>query len=350
LEPRTLWYIVNVLRRKPGDESSRRKQIESYQPGDDAPPPLPERREPRLRDPGLRELSKRDYVAIVKRAVKSSLDDGITDLAAGLAYYSFLAIPSVLLLALGVFSLLAGPDAITTLIEELGAIIPAEATELLDSSLRRLSQNEGGSLAVTIVGSVLALWTTMGAMTSFMRALNRAYDRKETRGFVRQRLVAIEMLAIMAVAFLLVFGLLVLGPVLSEWFGSLLDLEGVFGWIWWIVQWPILVVGLLAAFATLLYLGPNVDHPTWRFLTPGAVLAVAVWLAASGLFAVYTSMFGSYNKTWGTLAAVIVMLTWLWLTGLALLFGAELNAEAERSRELRAGEPAEHGIAAPPKA
>jgi membrane protein len=332
------------------ERSSRREQIESYQPEDDAPPPLPERQEPRLRDPGLFDLSRRDYIAIVKRAVKESLDDGITDLAAGLAYYSFLAIPSVFLLALGVFSLVASPDAITRLIDELGAVAPAEATELLDSSLRRLSQNEGGSLAMTIVGFVLAIWTSTGAMTSFARALNRAYDRKETRSFLRQRLLAIEMLAVMAVAFLLVFGLLILGPVLSEWFGSLLDLEGVFGWIWWLAQWPILVLGLLAAFATLLYLGPNVDHPKWRFLTPGAVFAVAVWLAASGLFAVYTSMFGSYNKTWGTLAAVIVMLTWLWLTGLALLFGAELNAEVERSRELRAGEPAEHGIAAPPKA
>jgi membrane protein len=344
---------VRALRRKPRpdeDQTSRREQIESYQPGDDASEPLPERREPKLRDPGLRDLSKRDYVAIAKRAVKQSLDDGITDLAAGLAYYSFLAIPAVLLLALGIFSLAASPGAITRLMEELGAIVPAETTELLGSSLRRLNQNESGGLAMTAVGFVLALWTTTGAMTSFMRALNRAYDRKETRSFVRQRLVAVEMFGVMAVAFLLVFGLLVLGPVLSEWFGSLLNLEGVFGWIWWIVQWPILVVGLLAAFATLLFLGPNVDHPTWRFLTPGAVLAVAVWLAASGLFAVYTAMFGSYNKAWGTLAAVIVMLTWLWLTGLALLFGAELNAEAERSRELRAGEPAEHGIAAPPKA
>jgi membrane protein len=344
---------VRALRRKPRpdeDQTSRREQIESYQPGDDAPEPLPERREPKLRDPGLRDLSKRDYVAIAKRAVKQSLDDGITDLAAGLAYYSFLAIPAVLLLALGIFSLAASPGAITRLMEELGAIVPAETTELLGSSLRRLNQNGSGGLAMTAVGFMLALWTTTGAMTSFMRALNRAYDRKETRSFVRQRLVAVEMFGVMAVAFLLVFGLLVLGPVLSEWFGSLLNLEGVFGWIWWIVQWPILVVGLLAAFATLLFLGPNVDHPTWRFLTPGAILAVGVWLAASGLFAVYTAMFGSYNKAWGTLAAVIVMLTWLWLTGLALLFGAELNAEAERSRELRAGEPAEHGIAAPPKA
>ena len=120
--------------------------------------------------------------------------------------------------------------------------------------------------------------------------------------------------------------------------------------IWWAAQWPVLLVGLLAAFAALLYLGPDVDQPKWQFITPGALVAVVAWLAASGLFAVYTSMFGSYNKTWGSLAAVIIMLTWLWLTGLALLFGAELNAEVERSRELRQGKPAEVELQAPSKA
>jgi membrane protein len=155
----------------------------------------------------------------------------------------------------------------------------------------------------------------------------------------------------MGAAFLLVFGLLVLGPLISEWIGRALDIEGVIGWVWWIAQWPVLIAGLLAAFATVLYLGPNVDHPKWQFITPGSVITLFIWLVASGLFAIYTSMFGSYNKTWGTLAAVIVMLTWLWLTALALLFGAEVNAEAERSRELRQGQTAAADqIQAPAKA
>ena len=169
-------------------------------------------------------------------------------------------------------------------------------------------------------------------------------------GFVRQRLTAVQMVIAMGVAFLLVFGLLVLGPVMSGWIGDALDIEGVMGWLWWVAQWPILLVGLLAVFATVLYLGPNVDHPRWRFLTPGAVFAVVVWLIASGLFAVYTSMFDSYNKAWGSLAAVIVMLTWLWVTAIALLLGAEINSEAERSRELRQGQPAGCTIQAPPRA
>jgi membrane protein len=316
----------------------------------EAPSPQPERREARHPDPGLTDLTARDYRAILIRAGKQALAHGITDSAAALAYYSFLAVPAVLLVAVGLFSLFASPDAITTLLDKLGTVIPAQATQLIEDSLRRMRENANGSLAIVIVGFVLALWTTTGAMTAFMRAVNRAYDREETRGFVKQRVVAVQMVIGLGLAVLLVFGLLVLGPVISHWIGSALDAEGFIGWAWWIAQWPILVGALLAVFATVLYLAPNVDHPRWRFVTPGSIFAVVVWLVASGAFAVYTSMFSSYNKTWGSLAAVIVMLTWLWLSGLSLLLGAEINAEAERSRKLRQGRPDEREIQAPSRA
>ena len=339
---------MRLLQKK---QAKRGPQIRDEIAETEGPAPQPEHAEPKVSDPGLTDLSKRDYKAILIRAAKKSISDGITDLAAALAYYSFLAIPAVLLVALGLFTLIASPDAITTLMDKIGQVAPSQTTELLGDSLRRLNQNQSSSLAMTIVGFVLALWTTTGAMTAFMRALNRAYEREEKRNFIRQRLVALQMIAALGAAFLLVFGLLVLGPLISEWIGNALDIEGVIGWVWWIAQWPVLIAGLLAAFATVLYLGPNVDHPKWQFITPGSLIALFVWLAASGLFAIYTSMFGAYNKTWGTLAAVIVMLTWLWLTGLALLFGAEVNAEAERSRELREGQTAAADqIQAPAKA
>jgi membrane protein len=314
------------------------------------PTPQPERHEPELQDPSLRDLSTRDYKAILVRAVKGAKDDQITDLAAALAYYSFLAIPAILLVALGAFSVFADESAVRSLVDRVGTVAPEEATALLEDSLTRMTQNSGGSLAVVIFGFLLALWTTTGAMTAFMRALNRAYDREETRGFVRQRIVAILMVAIMLTAFALVFGLLVMGPALSGWIGNAVGLEAALKWIWWVAQWPLLIVGLLLAFATVLYLGPNVEHPKWLFITPGSVFAVVVWLLVSGLFAVYTATFASYNKAWGSLAAVIIMLTWLWLTGCSLLFGAEINAEAERSRELRQGQPAERDVQAPSKA
>ena len=317
---------------------------------EDAPAPQPERREPELPDPGLSDLSARDYRAIVVRAGKEALADNITDVAAALAYYAFLAIPAALLVAVGVFSLFAGPDTVASLMENLQGVVPGDAISLLRDSLNRITENDDGGLVMVVLGFVLALWTTTGAMTGLMRGLNRAYDRKETRNFLKQRIAALAMLALLLVAFLLSFGLLVLGPVATDWIGGALGIERVIGWIWWTLQWPVLVAGLLLAFAGILYVGPNVDHPRWRFITPGSVFSVVVWLLASGLFAIYVSMFSSYNKAWGSLAAVIVMLTWLWLSALALLLGAEINAEAERSRELRQGKPAEENLQAPTKA
>jgi membrane protein len=316
----------------------------------DAVEPQPEREEPTLAEPSARDLSRRDYLAILVRAGKESLKDHITNLAAALAYYAFLAIPAALLVAVGVFSLVADEDAVTTIIDKFEGVAPQEALTLLKDSLDRVTEGQSSSgITMIVVGSVLALWTVMGAMQTLMWALNAAYDREETRGFIKQRLTALVMVILLLVAFALVFGLLVLGPVLSDAVGSAVGLESVVDWLWWTAQWPILLLGLLFVFATILYLGPNVDHPRWQFLTFGTAISVVVWLLASGAFALYVSSLGSFNKTWGSLAAVIIMLTWLWLSGLALLFGAEVNAEAERSRELRRGEPAETELQAPPK-
>ena len=293
-------------------------------------------------------LSARDYRAIVVRAGKEALDDHITNLAAAIAYYSFLAIPSLLLVAVGVFSLFASSDAIGTITEKLAGIVPREALTLVDDSLTRVVENNAGSgIAMAVVGMVLAVWSLTGAMQTLMWALNSAYERQETRSYVKRRLTALVMVILMLFAFVLAFGLLVLGPHLSGWIGNAVGIEAVIDWLWWTAQWPVLILGLLVAFATILYLGPNVDHPRWRFLTFGTAFAVVAWLLGSGAFAVFVSQFGSYNKAWGSLAAVIVMLTWLWLSALSLLFGAELNAEAERSRELRRGEPAEVELQAP---
>jgi membrane protein len=310
--------------------------------------PQPELGEPRLDDPGLRDLSFRDWRGVFVRAVKGFLDDNGTMLASALAYSTFFAIPSVLLVVVGVFTLVVGPGTISALMAHFSHVMPAQATSLLGGSLRRLDQHPATGITMTVVGAVLAVWSTTGAMTSYMTAINLAYARKDRRSFVRKRLVALELVAVIGLAFLLVAVLLIFGPPLERLVASHAGgASTVVGWIWWIAEWPILVGGLVAAFSTLLYLGPDAAHPRWRFLTPGSVLAAAVWLAASGGFAYYTSSFGSYNKTWGSLAAVIVMLTWLWLAAIALLLGAEVNAEAERSRELRAGLPAERELQLP---
>ncbi|HET8895444.1 MAG TPA: YihY/virulence factor BrkB family protein [Gaiellaceae bacterium] len=264
------------------------------------------------------------------RAAKRFRTDNGPMLASALAYSAFFAIPSVLLVVVGLFTLIATPDTITTLMQHFKQVIPAQATELLGSSLKRLDAHPTTGVLVTIAGFVLALWSTTGAMGTYMTAINLAYERKDSRSFIRKRVVALKLVAILCVAFLLVAVLLMFGPQVEKLIASHSGgARGVVNWLWWIAQWPILVGGLFAAFAGLLYLGPDIERE-WRWVTPGAVVTTVLWLAMSGLFAVYTAMFGSYNKTWGALSAVIVMLTWLWLAGVALLFGAEIDAEVER--------------------
>jgi membrane protein len=292
----------------------------------------------------------REWKAIVVGAAKGAKRDTLTDVAAALAYYGFLAIPAVLLVVVGVFSRTAGTDTIESLVGRLEGVVPEEALTLIRDSLTRATENRSGGLVLIVVGLLLALWTATGAMNALMRGLNRVFGVEETRGFVRQKLTGLGMLLCVLLGLGLTVGLLVLGPLLADKLGKALDMEDAFGWIWWSAQWPILLVGLLVAFGGVLYLGPNVELRRWRLFTPGALVAVAVWLVASGLFAFYASQFSSYNKAWGSLAAVVIMLTWLWLSALALLFGAEINAEAERRRDVERGEPAEKRVEAPARA
>jgi membrane protein len=317
---------------------------------DEAPEPQPERAEPTLADPTPGGLSKRDYLAILKRSVKELNRDHLTNISAALAYYAFLAIPSVLMIAVGLFGLLAGPHAVGSLVGRLHGVVPGQARTLIQGSLTRITQSKGTGTAVLGVGSAFALWSLTGAATNVMWAMNVCYDREETRGFLRKRLAALAMIVLALVGFGLCFGVLALGPHLSVWVGSAVGAKTIVQVVWWVAEWPLLVGGLLVVFAGMLYYGPNVEHPRWRFLSFGSVLAVCIWLAASGAFAFYVSRFGHYNQSWGSLSAVVVILTWFWLSSLALLLGAEVNAEAERSRELRRGEPAEVELTAPAKA
>src|SRR5690348_6440775 len=286
---------------------------------------------------------------ILVRAGKRLLAHNGTMLASALAYGAFFAIPSVLLVVVGVFTLVVGPGTITSLMQHFNQVMPSQATSLLGSSLRRLDAHPAQSVVLTAVGFALALWSTTGAMTGYMTAINLAYERKDTRNVVRKRLVALAMVAVIGVAFLLVAVLLMFGPAVEHLLASHAGgASGAVGWIWWIAQWPILIVGLVAAFETLLYLGPDVPKRRWRLLSPGPLAAAVVWIAVSAAFALYSSSFGSYNKTWGSLSAVIVMLTWLWLSALALLLGAEIDALREQPQLASQRAPQPQRSVAPP--
>jgi len=278
-----------------------------------------------------RQSALRYWPAVLARAARSALEHDVPMLASALAYSTFFAVPATLLVVLGIFSLTADPAMIDGLMDRLVTIAPAEAVDLIESSLVRLEQQPSAGVVMTIVGFVIALWATTGAITTAMTAINRAHDRKDERGFVRRRVVALVLVLCFGSVALLVTGLLVLGPHLEGWVGRALGAETAVAWVWWSAQWPVLLAGLFGAFAMVFALATHGDSRSWRLFSPGAVVAVLAWLAVSAAFSLYASRFGSYNKAWGSLSGVIVMLTWLWLSALALLYGAEVDAQAERS-------------------
>ena len=277
--------------------------------------------------------------AIFRRAVDEAREDRITTSAQALAYSLFLAIPASLLVLLGVFSLVTDESDVARLVGRLESIMPPEAAELLGESLERSAGSASSGVLLTLVGLGLALWTTTSAATALMDGITTAFDGSDERGFVRKRLVALVIVVCLVGAGLLLLGLLILGPRLQRWLGEATGQETVVGWVWWTAQWPILLVVLLFAFAVVLTLGPaRAGRPRIR-VSPGALVAMLIWLAASGGLAFYSASFGSFEKTWGTLSAVVVTLIWLWLGGAALLFGAEIDAEVEASRRPPAAPP-----------
>lgn len=264
---------------------------------------------------------------IVWDAVRSSRAHGLTTNARALAYSLFLAIPATLLLLLGLFSLVADEDDVERVMEHVRRVMPAEVAALLAESLERSVASPRSGVVMTIAGLVVAAWSSTSAATSLMEGVTAAFGRRDSRGFVRRRLVALVIVVCLLVAAMLLLGLLVLGPHVSRWIGNATGEPSLTSWLWWSLQWPVLIGVLALAFAIVLYLGPDVDGKTWRIISPGAVIALVVWLVASGALAVYSAEFGSYEKTWGALSAVVVTLVWLWLGAASLLFGAEIDAQ-----------------------
>jgi membrane protein len=277
----------------------------------------------------------RDAATVLRGAVSEARADELTLNARALAYSLFLTIPAALIVLLGLFSLFADPASVGDLVDRTRGVIPDEAATLLEQSLQRAAGQTGRGLVLTLAGLGLGAWTTTSAAATLMAALTRAYDRRDERGFVRKRLMALAIVAALAIGAGLVLGLLIFGPYLERWVGGAVGARSLVSWLWWTVQWPLLLLGLLFAFAVVLYLGPDVDERRWRLVTPGAITALITWLVASGGLSVYASHFGSYDKSWGSLSAVVVTLLWLWLTSAALLFGAEVDAEAQRLERRR---------------
>jgi membrane protein len=255
------------------------------------------------------------------------------DRAAGVAYYGFLAIPALLLIIVGTYGTVASPADVTRLTDRMGTVAPAEVSSFLNTSLTRIVEAQATGPLLIIMGLLLALWTASGAMSALIRALNAMYDVEESRGFLRQRLVAVGLLGLLLGSMALVMVMLIAGPVITGWIGDTVGAQSLVSALWWTLQWPLLIVALLAAFAGILRLGPNRERPPSRLLAPGGIAAVALWLIASSGFALYVALSGSLQRTWGPIASVVVVLMWLWVSGLSLLAGAAVDAEVSGDAE-----------------
>ncbi len=294
------------------------------------------------------KLPKRAWGGVLKRTVREFGSDNVTDWAAALTYYTILSIFPALIALVSILGLIGG-SATKPLLDNLGSFAPGPAHQILQNALHGLTQSRGGAGILFVVGLAGAIWSASGYIGAFMRAANSIWDVEEGRPIwktIPLRLgVTILMLILLAISAIAV---VVTGP-LSHRVGKLLGLGGTVATAWDIAKWPVLVLIVALMLAILYYAAPNVRHPRFRWLTPGGIAAVAVWIIISAAFAAYVANFGSYNKTYGSLGAVIIFLVWLWLTNVAVLFGAELNAEVERGRQIEAGQPADQEPYLPPR-
>jgi YihY family inner membrane protein len=275
--------------------------------------------------------------AAVKRTVREFRVDNLSDWAAALTYYSVLSIFPALLVVVSLVDL-AGRTTIQTLLDNLGQVAPGSVNQILATGIDNLRRTHGSAGVLALVSLAVALWLASRYIAAFMRASNAIYDVPEGRPIwktlpirIGVTVVVMVLLAVSAVAVVATGGL-------ASRIGRLLGLGSTAVTVWDIAKWPVLLLIVGFLFGLLYWASPNARQP-FRWVTPGGILAVVVWVLASAGFAVYVANFGSYNKTYGSLAGVIIFLVWLWLSNTAILLGAELNAELERGRAIAAGHP-----------
>jgi membrane protein len=286
-------------------------------------------------------LGMRGWWAVLRRTVSEFRADNISDWAAALTYYAVLSVFPAILALVSVVGLI-GSSATQTLIQNLNSLAPGPARDMLSTWLHNLSHSRGSAGLVFVLGLAGSIWAASGYVAAFMRAANVIWDAPEGRPFWKTIPVrlAVTVFAMVVLALGSV-AVVVTGPV-AQRVGDLLGLGSAAVTAWEIAKWPALLLLLAGLLAVLFYAAPNVRQPGARWVTPGGVFAIVLWLAASGVFAVYVATFGSYNKTYGAVAGMIVFLVWLWISNIAVLLGAELDAELARERGVQAGQPADH--------
>jgi membrane protein len=279
-------------------------------------------------------------LATIKRTFTEFSEDNMSDWAAALTYYGLLSLFPALIALVSIVGLVGDPatttKTITDMVTRLG---PSSAADTFAGPIKSITAHRGTAGILFIVGLATALWSASGYVGAFMRASNVIYETPEGRPFWKLRPLQVLVTLIMLVLLALVALALVLtGPVVTA-VAEPLGISSTAVTIWDIAKWPVLLAVVVTMFAVLFYSAPNVKLAGFKWVTPGAVLAIVLWLVASAAFAFYAAHFGSYDKTYGTLGGLVCLLVWLWITNVALLLGMELNSERERSRELDAGVP-----------
>jgi membrane protein len=295
---------------------------------------------------GPERLHAREWLAVGKRTAKEFLDDDCMGLSQEIAYSALLAFFPAIILLIGLLGLF-GPSAYNSLIDLLSPVAPGGVIKAIQLAKGSSTGNKGGSLAALVAGSAGAIWAASGAMGSVVKAVNRAFDRIETRPFWKVRLISIFLVALTGVVLAGTFLLIVFGGPLGDAIAKRAHLGGAFNLVWGIARWPIAFSAVLLFLALVYYLAPNHQNRNWRWISPGSAVAGLLWLLLSGLFALYTSFSGSYDRTYGSLAGAIVLLLWLNYSAWAVLFGAELNAELDRQADIHAAGGENAGLVTP---
>jgi membrane protein len=305
----------------------------------------PDRKQREVESPT--DLSRRAWGYVLRKTYREFGDDQCTDLAAGLTYYAVL---SLFPAAVALISLLGvigqAQTTVNNVTKVLKPLVSPSTLNTIHPALVNIASSRGAGIGL-VIGIVGALWSASGYVGAFGRALNRVYEIDEGRPFwkLRPLMILLTLIAILLVACVLVM-LVVTGP-LADSIGGVIGLGSQAVTVWNIAKWPVILLFVVIVVAMLYYATPNVRQPKFRWISVGALVAIVVWIVASVALAFYAANFGSYDKTYGSLAGAVVGLLWLWVTNLALLFGAELDSELERGRELEAGLPAEEELQLP---
>jgi membrane protein len=271
------------------------------------------------------QIPAKGWVQVAKRGWAEAKADNVSLMAAGMAYYTFLAIFPAIIAAVLLYGFFADPATIATQLDALGSAIPADIKKTITDQIA-LAAGNGKVGWAAVIAIVVALFSASGGMNNLMTAINIAYDEEETRGLVKKRLIALALTIGAIVFFLVVVSLVAVLPVVLGFFGT----NGVVLFLIQAARWVLIAVVITVALAVLYRVAPNRDAPKMRWVSVGAGIATLLWIIASIGFSIYVTLFGSYAKTYGAIAGIVILLFWLFITSYAILLGAEINAESEQ--------------------